>query len=364
MIKFLDLNRLNRKYLQEFQPALAVLVNEKAFILGDAVENFENQWADYTASGHAATTGSGFDAIYLIFEAYKLLGKLNPGDEVIIPAHTFIASILPVIKAGLRPVLTDPSDEFLLSAKDIEPKITSRTKAILPVHLYGRAVNLEEIQKLASAHDLLVIDDAAQAHGAMFHGQKIGGLTDATAWSFYPTKNLGGLGEGGAVTSHDEQLIETVKILRNYGQIEKYNSRYPGINSRMDSLQASFLTIKLKDLDSLNEKRKKIAAYYHKNINHPGIKKPVFSSDESHVFHQYVISSNHRDELRKYLKDNGIETLIHYPVPPHKQKALAGIIPENFPVSEQISRIILSLPMDPYLSFEELHYLTRILNAF
>jgi len=364
MIAFLDLNRLNRPYLDAFHKQLENTVLHDRVILGDAVEQFEQAWATYTGNRHAAGTGTGFDALYLIFEACKILGKLRPGDEVIVPANTYIASILPVVKAGLKPVAVEPRDDLLMHPADAEKLISRRTRVLLPVHLYGRMADMQAFRQLADDYGLLLIDDAAQAHGARWNGKPPGAYADATAWSFYPTKNLGALGDAGAVTSNEGELIELVKILRNYGQAEKYNSRYAGINSRLDSLQAAFLLEKLKDLDRLNRRRREIARYYERHLSRPDITKPPFKDDESHVYHQYVILTPDRDALREHLSRHGIQTLVHYPVPPHRQQALAGILEGEFPFTEQIHREIVSLPVDPYLTDEQLEYITAVIHAF
>ncbi len=364
MIAFLDLNRLNSPYIDIFQRRLETFVSREYFVLGQAVTRFEEEWAHYTQSRFAAGTGSGFDALYLIFEAYKSLGKLKEGDEVIVPANTYVATILPVIKSRLRPVLAEPGPDLNLDASRLERLITPKTKVILPVHLYGRSAHLSEINKIAEAYGLLVVDDAAQAHGALHHRKKIGGLTDATAWSFYPTKNLGALGDGGAVTSNDQELIARIKVLRNYGQTEKYNSAYRGINSRLDTLQAVFLSEKLKDLDKLNKKRMHIARKYREHIRNEAIEKLPCPPEGEHVYHQFVVLAERRDALREYLQRKGIQTLVHYPVPPHKQGGLRGLVKGTFPVSERLSRKILSLPVDPYLSEQETDYIIETINAF
>jgi len=364
MIRFLDLNRLNRPYLQAFRQRLENTVVSDRLILGDALQEFERKWADYTGARHAVGTASGYDAIFLILEAFKILGKLQPGDEVIVPANTYIASILPVVRAGLKPVGVEPAGDLNIHAADVEPHITPRTKAILAVHLYGRSVDVRPLRQLAEKYGLLLLDDAAQAHGAVYENRRIGGLTDATAWSFYPTKNLGALGDGGAVTTNNERLADIIRTLRNYGQLEKYNSRYAGINSRLDTLQAAFLAEKLPDLDRLNRRRTEIAEQYHRRINHPEIHHPPLRTDGGHVYHQYVVLSPQRDRLREYLRDKGIETLIHYPVPPHKQDALKDIWRTPFPVTEKIHAQILSLPVDPYLTDDQISYIIRTINAF
>ncbi len=364
MIRFLDLNRLNSRYEAEFHEVLGRMLENESFVLGNLTGEFERQWAMFTGVDYAIGVASGYDALYLILEAYKILGKLQAGDEIIIPANTYIATILPVIKSGLKPVLTEPGEDLNLTVEGVREKFSSKTRAVLPVHLYGKSVDLQPILDFARSEGLLVIDDAAQAHGAEYESRRIGSLTDATAWSFYPTKNLGALGDGGMVTTNDPELDKTIRILRNYGQQEKYNSVFAGINSRLDALQAGFLSVKLKDLLRLNDLRKAVVRQYDENIQNPKIRKPPFVSCLSHVYHQYVIFCEERDRLQRFLYENGVETIVHYPVPPYRQAALEGIVEEDFPVSDRISREILSLPIDPFLKEEEIYQIINLINDF
>ncbi|NPA43685.1 MAG: DegT/DnrJ/EryC1/StrS family aminotransferase [Chlorobi bacterium] len=363
MIPFLDLNRLNSRYLPAFHRRLDALVRGGRLILGEAVEEFERRWADYSGYSFAVGTASGFSALQLVLEAWKLSGKVREGDEAVVPAHTYVATILPVVRAGLKPVAVEPEPDLNMHPEAVERVLTSRTRVIIPVHLYGRRAPMEALARLARRHGLLLLDDAAQAHGAIRKGDGIA-RAHATAWSFYPTKNLGALGDGGAVTTDDEELARLVAVLRHYGQEERYNSRYPGTNARLDALQAAFLSEKLPDLDRLNARRVAIARRYAEGIRHPLVRIPPFEGDGSHVYHQFVICSPRRDALRAYLADKGIATLIHYPVPPHRQQALQGILEGEFPVTERIAREILSLPADPLMSDEEVETVISAVNAF
>ncbi len=363
MIAFLDLNRLNRPYKERFLTRLADMVENRAFVLGDLVKNFEKKWAAYTGAPYAVGVSNGSDALFLILEAYKLTGRLHEGDRVLVPANTYIATILPVVRAGLVPVAAEPDAETLnLSVSALEKH--QNISACIAVHLYGRLTTDHKFQAACRARNILLIEDAAQAHGARNETGKAGNLGDAAAWSFYPTKNLGALGDAGAVTTEDKELASLISILRHYGQVEKYNSRYPGLNARLDALQAAFLEEKLGDLDQLNARRIRIARQYTNGIRNPYVQipRPVF--DGSHVYHQFVILSPYRDALREFLKRQGIQTLVHYPVPPHRQAALAGFLQGAFPVTERIHREILSLPVDPYLSETEQNRIIDAVNAF
>ncbi len=360
MIKFLDLNRLNKTYSDRFLELTKDFIEHHSYILGELVETFEQKWSEYCGVPYAVGVSSGSDALLLILEAYKTLGKLHAGDEVIVPSNTYIATVLAVLHAGLKPVLVPPGKNFNL---DENFTIGPRTKAVIAVHLYGNIHPVDRLARRAEAENLILIEDAAQAHGAVLNGIKAGAWAHAAAFSFYPTKNLGALGDAGAVVTHDKVLAQTIRQLRNYGQKEKYISELPGHNARLDPIQAGFLLIKLKDLDFYNRKRIEIARFYEENIRHPAIIKPAFYPDGTHVYHQYVIRSTERDRLQSHLKKHGIETLVHYPVPPHRQNALKSLnITE--PVSEKIGRQVLSLPVDPVLRGEELEYIVDIINRF
>ncbi len=365
MIKFLDLKKINDHYQTTFEEKFHRFIETGQYILGPEVKHFEKNYAGYCQTKYCIGTGNGLDAIRLIFEAYKLMGKLQAGDEVLVPANTYIASILGILHAGLIPVLVEPKlTTYNLDPAHLIEKITTKTKAILAVHLYGLISDWDELKKIAQQNRLLLIEDAAQAHGANWKGKKAGNLGDAAAFSFYPTKNLGALGDAGAVTTNSTTLAELINVLRNYGQKEKYNSQYKGINSRLDEIQAAFLTVKLNDLDKNNLKRMEHAQLYHDKIDNPKISKAELWTDGRHVYHQYVIRTKQREALREYLMKNGVQTLIHYPTPPHRQAALKNYTDGHFPVTDKISREILSLPIHEKLTQEEIGYIIEKINRF
>ncbi len=359
----MNVGRINEHFKTEL---LKVFSNslQKPLILGELTEQFEKDWSHFTGTRFAVGTGNGLDALFLILEAYKILGKLHEGDEIIVPAHTYIATVLPVLHAGMKPVFVEPDEDYNISVEALRMIDRPAVKAIIPVHLYGLMARMEEIKKLAGEKDWLIIEDAAQAHGAELEGKKAGAWGDAAAFSFYPTKNLGALGDGGMVTTNDEELTKVIPYLRNYGQEKKYVSTFKGINSRLDALQAAFLSVKLKELNVFNAKRLEIARFYHQNIQNPRIQKPVWKEDFSHVYHLYVVRSPYRDELKKYLFDHGIQTIIHYPVPPHKQPALKEFNGLSLPRTEKLAREILSIPLDPLMQEDDYQYIVEVINRF
>lgn len=359
MIKFLDLHKVNLPYQADFQEKMQQLLDKGWFVLGDEVQTFEQQFARYTQSKYCIGVGNGLDAMVLIFKAYIELGLLQKGDEIIVPANTYIASILAVLQADLTPVLVEPDPEtFNLNPNEIEAKITAKTRGILVVHLYGQLADMEAIATIGSQQNLLIIEDAAQAHGLPFFG------SHARAFSFYPGKNLGALGDAGCITTDDSDLAKVLFALRNYGSEQKYYNEYLGVNSRLDELQAAFLNVKLPHLDEENAVRKSIAKRYLTEIQNPKIHLPKCDDFEKHVFHLFVIRTANRIELQEYLKQNGVETLIHYPVPPHQQKALSAWQSLSFPITEAIHREVLSLPMSPVLTESEVDYIIQILNKY
>lgn len=359
MIKFLDLHKVNLPYQAAFQQKMQQLLDKGWFVLGDEVQAFEQQFARYTQSKYCIGVGNGLDAMVLIFKAYIELGLLQKGDEIIVPANTYIASILAVLQADLTPVLVEPDSEtFNLNPNEIEAKITAKTKGILVVHLYGQLADMEAISKIGLQHNLLIIEDAAQAHGLPFSG------SHARAFSFYPGKNLGALGDAGCITTDDSDLAKVLFALRNYGSEQKYYNEYLGVNSRLDEIQAAFLNVKLPHLDKENAVRKSIAKRYLTEIQNPKIHLPKCDDFEKHVFHLFVIRTANRNELQEYLKQNGIETLIHYPVPPHQQKALSAWQSLSFPITEAIHREVLSLPMSPVLTAAEVSHIIQTLNSY
>jgi dTDP-4-amino-4,6-dideoxygalactose transaminase len=366
MIQFLDIKKINTPYETAFQEKLKLVLEQGWYILGNEVMEFEARFASFCNAKYCIGTGNGLDALVLIFKGYIQLGKLQRGDEVIVPANTYIASILAILQADLIPVLVEPKLEtYTINPDLIQEKITSKTKAILVVHLYGQLAEMGQINTIASQHNLIVIQDAAQAHGAISNEKKtIKNLQSCTAYSFYPAKNLGALGDGGAVVTDDAELAKTIHLLRNYGSKTKYYNDLIGVNSRLDELQAAFLNVKLPHLNAENEQRRTIAKRYLSEIKNEKIRLPNWDLSENHVFHLFVICTQKRDELQVYLKQNGIETMIHYPVPPHQQKALSFLHHLSFPITEKIHQECLSLPMSPVLTSEEVDCIVAVLNEY
>ena len=366
MIHFLNLRKLNQPFEVAFQKKMKQFLDGGWYILGNEVKQFETDFASYCGTKHCIGVGNGLDALVLIFKAYIHLGKLEKGDEVIVPANTYIASVLAVLQADLVPVLVEPRLEtFNINPEEIEAKITSKTKAILPVHLYGQLCEMKAINEIAQKHNLLVIEDAAQAHGSQFsENEKAGNLSHASAFSFYPGKNLGALGDGGAITTNDDELAEVLFSMRNYGSKVKYENEIIGVNSRLDELQAAFLNVKLKQLDSENEFRRSMAKRYLSEIKNEKIIMPSWDLSQNHVFHLFVIRTSNRLELQNFLKENGIETMIHYPIPPHKQKALSNWNNLSFPITEKIHDEVLSIPLNSGLKASEIQHIITILNQY
>mgnify|MGYP000049660213 CR=1 FL=1 len=366
MIKFLDLHTLNARFEAEFQEEFKKFLDSGYYVLGNNVKSFEKEYAAYCGTKHCIGVSNGLDALTLILEAYKILGKLQEGDEIIVPANTYIASILGITKAGLKPVLVEPNIEtFNIDASEIEAAITWKTRGILVVHLYGQLVDMIEIQGIAKKQNLLVMEDAAQAHGAKNStGNSAGNLSDAAGFSFYPTKNLGALGEAGAVTTNDDELAEIIRKLRNYGSSSKYVNQYKGVNNRLDEIQAAFLRVKLPYLDADNEARRQVALRYLKEIKNPLITLPSYQNDASHVFHQFVIRTSDRAALRAYLQENKVGTLIHYEIPPHKQEAYKEWSYLHFPITEKIHDECVSLPISPILKTDEVTKVISVLNNY
>jgi len=366
MIQFLDLQKLNARFEAEFQKAFKNFLDSGYYVLGNNVKTFEKSFANYCGTDFCVGVSNGLDALILILEAYKIQGKLNEGDEIIVPANTYIASILGITKAGLKPVLVEPNLEtFNIDSTKIEAAITPKTKAILVVHLYGQLVEMTEFHAIAKQHNLLLMEDAAQAHGATnSEGKKAGNLSDAAGFSFYPTKNLGALGEAGAVTTNDEELAIIIRKLRNYGSSSKYVNQYKGVNNRLDEIQAAFLNVKLPYLDADNDIRRQIAKRYLNEINNPVLILPTYKNDESHVFHQFVIRTKNRAKLQAYVTENNIGTLIHYEIPPHKQEAYQEWNHLEFPITEKIHDECLSLPISPVMETTDIDTIIAVLNRF
>lgn len=365
MIPFLDLKELNTQYRVELIEACTRVIDSGWYIQGNECKEFDKEFASYCGAKYAIGVANGLDALILILRAYKELGFMKDGDEVIVPSNTYIASILAISQNNLVPVLVEPDiNTYLLNPSKIEEKITSKTKAILPVHLYGQTCEMDKINEIAKKHNLKVIEDSAQSHGAYFKDKRSGNLGDASGFSFYPGKNLGALGDGGAVTTNDEELANTIKALGNYGSHKKYENLYKGVNSRLDEMQAAILRVKLRYLDNELEKRRDIANYYLENIKNENIILPVVRAESNHVWHLFVIRTSKRDELQKYLLDNGVQTLIHYPIPPHNQNAYKEWNNESYPISEQIHTEVLSLPISGVQNLENTKNIVEKLNEF
>jgi len=374
MIKFLDLQKINAQYACELKQAASDVIDSGWFLQGERVETFERQLGNYLGVNHVVTCANGLDALRLILKAYIESGVMNEGDEVIVPANTFIASVLAITDNRLKPVLVEPDIQtYNLDISLIEQAITPRTKAIMIVHLYGRVCWSEELENLAKKYNLKIIEDNAQAIGAYCHcgldpqspAKRSGSLGDAAGNSFYPGKNLGALGDSGAVTTSDENLALLVHALGNYGSKKKYINEYQGLNSRMDEIQAAFLSVKLKQLDKENEIRRRIADFYVENVKNEKIVLPLLPEHkDEHVHHLFVIRTEERDQLRLYLENNGVQALIHYPVPPHKQKAYKEWNEKCFPVTEKIHREVLTLPMSSVLTEDEVGRVIDLLNRY
>ena len=365
MIPFLDLKELNAQYRAELIEACIRVIDSGWYILGEECKKFEEEFSKYCGTKYAIGVGSGLDALTLILKAYKEMGVMSDGDEVIVPSNTYIASILAISRNDLKPVLVEPDiNTYLIDPSKIEEKITPRTKAIMPVHLYGQTCNMDEINEIAKRYNLKVIEDSAQSHGAYYKNKRSGNLADASGFSFYPGKNLGALGDGGAVTTNDDELAQTIRALRNYGSYKKYENLYKGINSRLDEIQAAILRVKLKYLDDEIEKRRKIAEYYLDNIKNKKIILPTVRAKDNHVWHLFVIRTKERDKLQKYLFENEIQTLIHYPIPPHRQKAYKEWNKESYPISEKIHNEVLSLPISGVQSLENTQKIVQVVNDF
>jgi dTDP-4-amino-4,6-dideoxygalactose transaminase len=370
MINFLDLKDINLRQKEDFLKAFEKVLNSGWFILGESEKKFETEFANFCGVKNCIGVANGLDALILIFEGYKELGIMNKGDEVIVPSNTYIATILAISRAGLTPVLVEPAiDTFLIDENLIEEKINAKTKAILPVHLYGRLCNMTAINSIGKKYNLKVIEDCAQSHGAKFNNIMCGNLADAAGFSFYPAKNLGALGDGGAVTTDDDELAEIIRALANYGSHRKYENGYKGFNSRLDEIQAAFLSIKLKNLDSDNSARREIAQYYLNHIKNdlitlPYSKRTNIEDLHSNVWHVFAVRVEEREKFQKYLAENGIQTVIHYPIPPHKQKAYSEWSNDSYPISEKIHEQIISLPIGPVMKPKDVETVCNVINCY
>lgn len=365
MVNFLDLKRLNSKYEASFIQNFKKLLESGHYILGENCKKFEAEFAKYCTSQFALGVANGLEALELIFIALKEQGKLNTGDEVIVPANTFIASILAITNAGLVPVLVEPNEEtFNLDVAQLENVLSSKTKALLFVHLYGNIKGIDKVKAFCDSKGLLLVEDAAQAHGAQINQRRAGSWGVAAGFSFYPGKNLGALGDGGGITTSDSALYSILTALRNYGSHVKYVNNYQGRNSRLDEIQAAFLTTKLADLDSLNVARVELAKTYHARIKNPKIKLPSFSDNFEHVFHLYVIRTLDRELFIKHMDSKQVKVLVHYPIAPHKQGAYKYMNDMSFPITEKIHDTVVSLPMDPLMTDQEINQVIEAVNTF
>ena len=367
MIPFLDLKEVNAKYKEELLNACSKVIDSGWYIRGNECNQFEYEFAEYCGSKYAIGVANGLDALILILRAYKELNLIKDGDEIIVPSNTYIASILAITENNLVPILIEPNiDTYNIDVNKIEEKITSNTKAIMAVHLYGQSAEMKKILELAQKYNLKVIEDSAQAHGAYNKelNKRVGNIGDASGFSFYPGKNIGALGDGGAITTNNKELIDVIKALSNYGSIEKYKHTYQGLNSRLDEIQAAMLRVKLRYLDIEIKRRREIANYYLGNINNRNIILPLIQNQESHVWHLFVIRTASRKELQNYLLKNGIQTLIHYPIPPHKQKAYPKWNNNIYPISEKIHNEVLSLPISGIQSIENSIKIVEVINEY
>ncbi|MBB6186034.1 DegT/DnrJ/EryC1/StrS family aminotransferase [Rhodanobacter sp. MP7CTX1] len=364
-VPFLSLKEVNARYADELKAAAARVIDSGWYVLGDEVAAFEREFAGYCGLRHAVGVGNGLDALSLILRAYKELGAIEEGDEVIVPGNTFIASFLAISENRLVPVPVEPDPvTFNMDPAGVEAAIGPRTRAIMAVHLYGQLADMPALTALARRHNLLLIEDAAQAHGAMSDGRKAGAFGDAAAFSFFPAKNLGALGDGGAVVTDDTMLAERIAALRNYGSDVKYRHLFQGLNSRLDEMQAAMLRVKLKYLDEDIAWRRRVARRYRNGIRHPHIQLPDLAREEQHVWHLFVVRCTRRDALQQHLQAHGIQSQVHYPVPPHRQPAYASLRDAHLPLTEQLHDEVLSLPMGPTLYDAAVERVIEVCQAF
>ncbi len=369
MVEFLGIKKITAKYADELHEAVNRVLDSGSYIQGEENKQFEANYAKYTCTKYCVGCANGLDALNWILRAYIELGRINKGDEVIVPANTFIATILAITDNGLKPVLVEPTWENLeIDVDKIEQAISPKTKAVMIVHLYGRCAYTEKLGEICKKHNLYLFEDNAQAHGCAFKGKRTGSLGDAGAHSFYPGKNLGAFGDAGAVTTSDEEVATAIRSLANYGSTRKYVFKYVGRNSRLDEMQAAVLDVKLRHIDDDNAFRQKIAAYYYENIKNPLITLPVQLANENNVYHLFPIFCSHRDKLQEYLAKNEIGTIIHYPIPPHKQECYAKEAwntPQlSLPITERIANEELSLPISPVMTDDEVKEVVKVINGF
>lgn len=365
MINFLDLQAINSQYQQELKDACARVIDSGWYIMGNELAQFEAEFAAYCGTKYAIGVANGLDALILTIRAWKELGKLKAGDEIIVQANTYIASVLAITENGLVPILVEPNPTtYNLEPEIVRKAITAKTKLILPVHLYGQISPMQEIMALAKEFNLLVLEDCAQSHGAEINGKRAGNWGDAAGFSFYPGKNLGALGDAGAITTNDNELAQTLKALRNYGSDKKYENLYQGVNSRLDEIQAAMLRVKLRHLEAETARRQQIAKTYRLGINNPRITLPQVADELTHVWHLFVVRCEQREALQQHLMSHDIQTLIHYPIPPHKQQAYSKYFTVCLPLTEIIHGQVLSIPLDPTMSDESVAQVIRAMNLF
>lgn len=369
MVKLLDLQAITMQHGDEYKAAVNRVIESGWFLQGNENKQFEADYAKYIGTDECIAVANGLDALYLIMRAYKEMGIMQDGDEIIVPANTYIATIIGITRNNLVPVLVEPTfDNLEIDIDKIEAAITPKTKGIMIVHLYGRVAYNDKLGEICKKHNLKLMEDCAQSQGCAWKGVKTGALGDAAAHSFYPGKNLGAFGDAGAVTSSDKELASVIRAVANYGSQKKYVFKYVGMNSRMSEPDAAVLDVKLKYLDQDNKKRQELAAYYYENIKNPLITLPSRIADENNVYHQFPIFCERRDELQKFLADNGVQTLIHYPIPPHHQECYekeSWNTPRlSLPITEKIHEQELSIPMNQVVSMEEAKIVVDVLNAF
>ena len=365
MVDFLNLKRINARYAIELKEACSRVIDSGWYILGEELKHFEKNFGEWCGTKYAIGVANGLDALTLVLRAWKEMGLLKNGDEIIVPANTYIASILAITENNLVPKLVEPNIfTFNLDGDGVSAAISEKTKAILPVHLYGQISPMEDIMRIAKEHGLLVLEDCAQSHGATLKDQMAGSWGNAAAFSFYPGKNLGALGDAGAITTNDNELAKVVTALRNYGSHKKYHNIYTGTNSRLDEMQAAMLSVKLKYIDDETLLRRKIASRYLENIRNEYVELPRVEFSEGHVWHLFVIKTKRREELMAHLQNNNIATMIHYPIPPHKQEAYKVFEHLSLPVTEAIHNEVLSLPLDPTMTVDEVEKVIQAINGF
>lgn len=365
MTPFLDLKAINAQYRNELIEACTRVIDSGWYVQGIEVKAFEQEFSAYCGTNHTIGVANGLDALTLTLRAWKEMGKLKEGDEVIVPANTYIASILAITENRLVPVLVEPDLlTYNLCPRNVEAAITKKTRVILPVHLYGQLANMPAIMAIAKRHSLLVLEDSAQAHGASINGKKAGRWGDASGFSFYPGKNLGALGDAGAITTSDDELAHTLRALANYGSHKKYENLYQGVNSRLDEIQAAMLRIKIRHLDDEIAARHAVAKTYIKGIDNLNIILPDWQNEQSHVFHLFVIRTNQRNELQQHLLDHSVQSLIHYPLPPHKQHAYSQWETQSYPITETIHDQVLSLPISPVMNIDAIQKVINAVNIF